>query len=145
MTPLDWDIQVNQAAQGLREVPELLVAFAALSEEEERSVLRRVNVLALQAGARDSDAAAAIVRSGVRPTRTSAVLMAKGPINIQLAKAATLPQAELSDGVRVAIALLAIADERRRRTKCASGCSHWWHKDLRDDVVLGRIRRGDIQ
>ena len=124
---------------------ELLVAFAALSEEEERSVLRRVNVLALQAGALDADATAAIVRSGVRPTRTAAVLVAKGPIDIQLAKAATLPQVELSDGLRLAIALLAIADERRRRTKCASGCSHWWHRDLRDDLVLARIRRGEIQ
>jgi len=145
MTPLDWDIEVNQVAQGLREGGDVFAAFAALSDEEKRTVLRRVNVLALQAGALDGDAAAAIARSGVRPTRTAAVLLAKGRIDIQLAKAAMLPQVDLRDALRLAIALLAIADERRRRTTCASGCSHWWHKDLGDDLVLQRIRRGEIR
>lgn len=142
MTPLDWDIEINQVSQGFRDLAEVLARFEALSDEEQRSVLRRVNVLAIQAGALDEDASEAILRSEVRPTRTSAVVLSKGRIDLQLAKAASLPRAELSDGFRLAIALLAIADERRRRTKCANGCSHWWHQNLSDEGVLMQIRRG---
>src|ERR1051325_7164914 len=99
MTSLDWDILINQVAQGVRAAAGGGATYDALSEDERRSILRRVNVLALQAGARDADAAAAIARSGVRPTRTAAVLMAAGRVDIQLAKVAMLPAAELSEGV----------------------------------------------
>jgi hypothetical protein len=142
MSGRELDIEINQVAQGLKEMSEFLATVESLAEEEERSILRRVIALALQAGAADGDVAAALDRCGVRATRTTAVLLAKGRIDIQLAKISALPRAELHDGLRLSMALLAIADDRRRRTLCANGCHHWWHRNLRDDVVLARIRRG---
>src|SRR5437868_5502273 len=110
------DILINQVAQGVQEFERIGVAFGAMSEAERRGVIRRISVLALQAGAHDADVAPSIVMSGVRLTRTAAVLLAKGRVDLQLAKIANLPGAELMDGLRLTVALLAIADQRRRST-----------------------------
>ena len=140
----ELDIFLNQAAQGICDPSSLVVTFAAFSEDEKRSALRRANLLAGQAGARDSDVPEAVIRSGVWPTRTAAVLLAKGRLDLQLAKISTLPAAELHDALKLAIALLAIADRRRRERHCAQGCTHWWHQDLRDEAFLSKIRDGSV-
>ncbi len=141
----ELDIQINQIAQGFKPAAELRAAFDLMSDGERRSVLRRINALSLQAGAMDADVPDAIKRSGVRPGRTSAALLSKGRIGLQLAKVATLPSSELDDALRLTITLLEIADARRRQERCARGCRHWWHRDLSDELVLARVRSGDLR
>ncbi|MEV5491040.1 DUF5958 family protein [Streptomyces bobili] len=34
---------------------------------------------------------------------------------------------ERRKALRLLIAVLAIADERRRERYCCDGCGHWWH------------------
>ncbi len=142
MTITDLDIRLNRAAQGIDPVAQLASAFDLWPEQVRRDALRRVVLLALQAGARAEDATAAVVTSGVKPRRTAAVLIVKADLGAQLGKIVNLPATELRDGLLLALALLAIADGRRRATRCAGGCSHWWHRDLRDEAELALVRAG---
>lgn len=142
-TTTELDILLNRAAQGIDPVPQLVSSFELWAESEQRVVLRRAALLALQAGASAEDAAAAIPASGVKARRTAAVLLARGRLDAQLDKIANLPLTELRDGLLLSMALLAIADGRRRATGCSGGCSHWWHGDLRDDAVLAAVKATD--
>ncbi|MFJ7270982.1 DUF5958 family protein [Streptomyces sp. NPDC099050] len=66
---------------------------------------------------------------GLRPTHTPAVLIVRGPIRHQLAKIIALtPLDERRKAFRLLVALLGIADERRRERFCSGGCGHWWHQ-----------------
>ncbi|MFE9846997.1 DUF5958 family protein [Streptomyces goshikiensis] len=62
----------------------------------------------------------AIRRSDLRPTPTSAVLVTHGsffhrsPVSSRTA-------------IRLLVAVLAIAAERRHARYCSDGCGHWWH------------------
>lgn len=142
MSTIEFEIALNRVAQAIDEMKELLESFDSWPDAERRSALKRTIALLLQAGARESDAPLAIARAGVSRMRTSAVVLLKGRLHIQLAKLGTLPSSELCDGLRLAISLFAIADKRRRATKCVNGCGHWWHQDLRNERFLERIRRG---
>ncbi|UUU28347.1 DUF5958 family protein [Streptomyces sp. DSM 40750] len=67
-------------------------------------------------------------RSGLRPTHTPAVLISRGRTEQQLGKIAHLTSPdERRKAFRLLIAVLAIADERRRARFCSVGCGHWWH------------------
>jgi len=82
----------------------------------------------VQARAVTEDGPESIRRAGLRPTHTPAVLIARGPIDQQLGKIAGLtPVDERRKAFRLLVAVLAVADERRRERFCSDGCGHWWH------------------
>ena len=140
MPTIDMDIWLNQLAQGIPGGERLLDAFASADEGEQRMILRRANVLVLEAGAHETDVEAAVLASRVRPTRTAAIVLGKGRLREQLARVSTLPVADLRDGLMLTVSLLSIADRRRRQTRCIGGCQHWWHGDLSDELFLQRVR-----
>ncbi|MFD3517444.1 DUF5958 family protein [Streptomyces sp. NPDC058657] len=74
------------------------------------------------------DAATSTHRSGLRETHTPAVLIARGPIKVQLGKIASLAlEHECLKAFRLLIAVLGVADERRRQFFCVGGRGHYWH------------------
>ena len=115
--------------------------FAGLSTEYKRKVLRWTNAVISQARPQPDDAVSAIAVSGLKSTLTPCVLLSKPNIGLQLAKIANLPETELINAFRLLIALLAVADQRRRESKPIDTANHWWHRDLRDTAVLDEIRR----
>ena len=135
-------VYLNQLAQGVVPAPDGEAWFAALPPALQGAALRELSMMVGQAGARDADVGPAIARSGLRPTFTPCVLLAKGPLRQRLGQAARLPADEGPKTFRLLLALLALADERRRRERCAGGCSHWWHLDLRDPAVVARLQQG---
>ncbi|WP_405559055.1 DUF5958 family protein [Streptomyces sp. NBC_01171] len=83
----------------------------------------------VQARAVTEDAPESIRSSRLRPTHTPTVLISRDRINEQLGKIAGLaPLDESRKAFRLLIAVLAIADGRRRERFCSGGCSHWWHR-----------------
>ncbi|MFG2711997.1 DUF5958 family protein [Streptomyces goshikiensis] len=75
------------------------------------------------------DAAESSRRAGLRPRYTPAVLISRGRIDQQLGKIAGLtPLDERRKAFRLLIAVLTIADARRRERFCSDGCGHWWHR-----------------
>lgn len=143
---LELEVRLNQVALGWTPLEELVSQFREWSESEQRLVLEALGYMMVQAGAADADGPSAVARSGVRATRTSSVLLAKGPLLSRFAQIRSLPKTELEDGLKLGIALFSIADERRRSTRCAGGCTHWWHGDLTDaDDVIRRVRSADLR
>ena len=118
---------LNELSQEIIPLSDGLVWFGELSPEERRAVIRELAVLCIQAGAVTEDVAASILRAKVKRTVTPAVLLSRGSLIEQLAKVGNLPDDEMEKSFKILIALLSIADARRRNVYCRDGCTHWWH------------------
>jgi hypothetical protein len=132
-------VRLNQYAQGIRPLEEATAWFAALALEQKRSFVRELAAMIGQAHPTPEDVLAAVERSGLKPTYTPSVLMTRGPFKVQAAKVAALPEQEQDRAFVLFLALLGISDRRRRDEDCAQGCSHWWHRDLSDELTVRRI------
>ncbi|MFE5492619.1 DUF5958 family protein [Streptomyces virginiae] len=123
------DVVLNELAQGLRPMSQGIAWFDALDPEEQSEALVFLRHHCVQARAVAEDGPEGIRRAGLRPTHTPAVLITRGRINEQLGKIASLaPRDERRKAFRLLVAMLAIADERRRERSCSNGCGHWWHR-----------------
>jgi hypothetical protein len=96
--------------------------FEGLSEDDRRKVLRALVLFCGQARACEDDVPESIARSDLRPTHTPAVMLTKWRFGME-----GLPAYELTKSFRLLVALLSIADTRRRALHCADGCGHEWH------------------
>ncbi|MGW7310180.1 DUF5958 family protein [Streptomyces sp. NPDC054835] len=122
------DVLLNELAQGLRPMAEGIEWFDGLSQDEQSDVLRFLSHHCMQARAVAEDAQESVRLAGLRPTHTPAVLIARGRIDMQLWKIAALkPLDERRKAFRLLVAVLAVADARRRERYCSKGCGHWWH------------------
>lgn len=123
------DILLNELAQGLRPLSEGIEWFDGLGPAEQSEVLLFLRHHCVQARAVDEDGPESIRRAGLRPTHTPAVLITRGRIDQQLGRIAALsPVDERRKAFRLLIAVLSIADARRRERFCSGGCGHWWHR-----------------
>jgi len=110
-------------------MPQGIEWFEILSAEEQSNTLRLLSHFCIQARAITEDGPESIRRSALRATHTPAVLIARGRIDQQLGKIASLtPHDERLKSFRLLIAVLAVADGRRRERFCSDGCSHEWHR-----------------
>ncbi|GAB7106792.1 hypothetical protein JCM4814A_51060 [Streptomyces phaeofaciens JCM 4814] len=122
------DVVLNELAQGLRPMAQGVEWFDGLGQDEQSEVLVFLRHHCIQARAVAEDGPESIRRAGLRPTHTPAVLITRGRIDQQLGKIAGLtPVDERRKAFRLLIAVLAIADGRRRERFCSGGCGHWWH------------------
>ncbi|MFJ8694208.1 DUF5958 family protein [Streptomyces roseolilacinus] len=123
------DVLLNELAQGLRPMSQGVEWFDSLGQEAQSEVLLFLRHHCVQARAVAEDAQEAVRRAGLRLTHTPAVLISRGRIDEQLRKIAGLtPLDERRKAFRLLIAVLAIADARRRERFCSDACSHWWHR-----------------
>ncbi|MDX3780967.1 DUF5958 family protein [Streptomyces europaeiscabiei] len=123
------DVLLNELAQGLRPMSEGVEWFDGLSHEEQSEVLLFLRHHCVQARAVAEDAPESIRRAELRATHTPAVLISRGRTDEQLGKIATLtPLDERRKAFRLLIAVLTVADARRRERFCSGGCTHWWHR-----------------
>jgi hypothetical protein len=121
-------VVINELAQGLRAIAGGLDWFDAMADSEQVAVLEEIAGYCIEARAITDDVPAAIRRAGLRPTYTPAVLAARGQLHVQLPKITDLPSDERRKAFRLLIALLGVADERRRAVFCRQSCTHWWHR-----------------
>ncbi|MFE7789732.1 DUF5958 family protein [Streptomyces sp. NPDC057460] len=123
------DVMLNELAQGLRPMSQGVEWFDALGPEEQSEALLFLCHHCVQARVVAEDGPESIRRAGLRPTHTPAVLITRGRIEHQLGKIASLtPLDERRKAFRLLVAVLAIADGRRRKRFCSDGCGHWWHR-----------------
>ncbi|MEU6312867.1 DUF5958 family protein [Streptomyces sp. NPDC047014] len=103
--------------------------FEALGPAEQSEVLWFLRHHCVQARVVAEDGPEGIRCAGLRPTHTPAVLITRGRIDQQLGKISSLaPRDERRKAFRLLVAVLAIADGRRRERCCSDGCGHWWHQ-----------------
>ncbi|MGW1807112.1 DUF5958 family protein [Streptomyces sp. NPDC002078] len=118
---------INEVAQGLRSLEDAIIWFSSLEEVEQRAVLHEIVRYSMQSHVTMDDARKGLLRSGVKPTMTPAVLIVREPILEQMGKIINLPPGELVKSFRVLLSTFAVADTRRRETECRGACSHAWH------------------
>jgi hypothetical protein len=129
----ELDLILNELAQGLRPTAWGLDWFQALPEDGRRQALDVLALWCWQAHPTDAEAAEAIAGSGLKPTHTPAVLLARGTSQHHIGTVARLrPPHEQVKAFRLLVRLLAVADERRReqcRVWFGEGpCYHAWHR-----------------
>ncbi|GGW60848.1 DUF5958 family protein [Streptomyces galilaeus] len=122
------DLILNELAQGLRPMSQGIEWFDTYGPQEQSEILLFLRHHCIQARAVTEDGPESIRRAGLRSTHTPAVLIVRGQIDQQLGKIAGLtPVDERRKAFRLLVAVLAVADERRRARFCSGGCGHWWH------------------
>ncbi|MFF9870529.1 DUF5958 family protein [Streptomyces sp. NPDC013953] len=120
-------VVLNGLAQGIRPLDRGVDWFESLAGTEQFEVLRDLAGYCIQARALTEDGSESVRRAGIRPTHTPAVLIKREHLTEQLTKIINLPQDERVKAFRLLVALLGVADERRRARFCAHGCGHAWH------------------
>ena len=135
----DQLVLLNQYAQGVRTISDGKNWFSSFSSSEQFEILRELSNLILHASANINDVNTAIKKSGLKATLTPCVLLQKENLKVQLSKVLALPPGEYAKAFALFLSLFSVADKRRRDTRCKSGCSHWWHKDLSDAEIVKQI------
>ncbi|MFB4278360.1 DUF5958 family protein [Nonomuraea sp. MTCD27] len=123
----DHLVILNELAQELKALETGIAWFSSLNPAEQGQVLRELSNYCIQAHPSQEETAESIRRAGLRPTHTPAMLITRPGLPEQLNKIIHLPQAERITSFRLLIALLGIADMRRRLQDCINGCNHPWH------------------
>ncbi|MEV6830233.1 DUF5958 family protein [Amycolatopsis sp. NPDC051102] len=126
MTLGERAVRLNELAQGLRPPAEEARWFERQDPPTRRAVLDELACYAGQARAGEEDRDEAILRSGVKPGDTAAVLLRVGPPHGRLRKICALPDYQQVPAFRLLAALFGVADDRRR-AQCGGQCSHEWH------------------
>jgi hypothetical protein len=121
-------LRLNELAQGLRPLGQGVEWFENLAADEQFEVLRGLSGFCIQARATVEDGPESVRLAGIRPTHTPAVLITRGQLRGQLTKIISLPRDERVKAFRLLVALLGVADKRRRERFCADGCTHAWHQ-----------------
>lgn len=124
----EYAVILNELAQALRPMSWGVSWFEELASEDQFAVLCDLVLYSTQAGATAEDGPESVLLAGIRRTHTPAVLITRGRLPEQLAKIINLPPAERVKAFRLLVALLAVADRRRRERYCMDGCSHAWHQ-----------------
>jgi len=121
-------LKLNQMAQGLLPWDSGVSWFIGLPSSDKKSVQRDLGFIAKQAHPRADEVDPAIAIAGLKRTFTPCVLVYKASSPEKaFHKIVSLPEAEWEKSFRLLVALLSIADVRRRAMQCAQGCSHEWH------------------
>lgn len=123
----EYELKINKAAQGMISYPEITSWFESLNEEQQIKVRAELNYCVFQAHPTSQEIEVAIQKSGLKPTFTPCVVFMSNHINEALQKNLRLPNDEWLKSFRLTLEILAVADERRRKTQCANGCTHDWH------------------
>lgn len=139
MLPIDKDILINQWIQDVKPISDLTDWYDELADTEKKELLINLVSHCRQARAVNSDGVIAVTTSGLNPRRSAGVLLSRGTSVENLNKLASLRNADGKDAFVLLLNLLKIADNRRKSEEEPGSCSHWWHRDLSDDVVLRDI------
>mgnify|MGYP001793797702 CR=1 FL=1 len=124
----DTELQLNRIAQGLVRESDGIAWFEALPPDQRQQVLHTLARICGQAHPRSDELPKAIERAQLKPTFTPCVLLEIAQVPEKgLHRILALPESEQVKSFRLMIALLAIADARRRESHCKDGCSHEWH------------------
>lgn len=139
---LEADITLNQFAQSVRPIGDLLSPFSNLTENERRVVLWHLRDLIWQSKPIDTDVELAIQDSALKPTFTPCVLLLTHRLVIGLPKVINLPDDELKKGYILLLHIFKRAylrrfeDEKRFPGK-------WWYADLSDHEFVKSLLNGE--
>lgn len=121
------ELRINKIAQGLIERQDGIAWFESCDGDSQRFILKLFRYLLFQAHPTHSDVENGIQLSGLKPTFSPCVVMLRNPFKEACNKILAMPDHELVKAFRLWLAVLSLADQRRRETDCKNGCTHDWH------------------
>jgi hypothetical protein len=128
--------KLNLIAQGRIGEPEGKHWFSGMDHAGRKEVIDTSILMLLQAKLMEGDAQAAISRAGMRPSLPQCAVLVRGDLRWadRLASVGKASVNERERAFSLLLSLFWIADGRRRSTRCANGCSHWWHHIPAEDA-----------
>jgi len=136
---IENEILINQYAQDLVGIKELLDLFSNLSPEQKKAFLNDTLFFIIQSKAIDKDIEEAILESKLKSTLTACVLLRKGVLSYNLKKLINLPDKELESVFILLLCLFKLAYKRRLLFE-KNNLNKWWYQDLSDAEILKKIR-----
>ncbi|HYE68779.1 MAG TPA: DUF5958 family protein [Anaerovoracaceae bacterium] len=134
-------ILLNQYVQGVVKRLEIVNWFSSLPEDDKRSVVKSVWLLAVQAQIVEDDIPTVTLEAGLKPTHTPVVMLSKG--NESLHKRgyglSRLSGVVLNQAFLLVLESFALAERRRKEKEGSEECNHWWHKNLADENIIKEI------
>ncbi len=121
------DLQINKIAQGFVKLQDGIDWFNAFDVKSKKGILQSISYFLSQAHPTRNEVDDGIKLSGLKPSYTPCVLLAKKPFNDAMKIIGSLPENEWEKSFILWISILSIADKRRRETDCLNGCTHEWH------------------
>jgi len=126
----DRDVLLNRLAQDAS--PQLVGAawFNQGTPADRTDALERLALFCWQAHPTLAEVELAVGRSGLKRTHTPcAILLSAQTLGHHpFRRVAELPANEQEKAFTLLLAVLSVADARRRQDHCAGGCTHDWHK-----------------
>lgn len=143
MFSIQEEVILNQYAQGIKPINELLEWYNSFDTEKKRSILVEIWSLANQAKVNEEDVENARIIAGLKVTHTPVRMLNSEalPFKSRGFKVANLKGKEQVQAFLLILNCFAIA-EQRRKSKCASekeNCNHWWHQDLSNQKLIQEI------
>lgn len=147
MFSMQEEIIINQYAQGIKPIDELLEWYNSFDIEKKRSILIEIWSLANQAKVNEGDVENARIIAGLKVTHTPVrMLYSKTqPFKNRGFKVANLKGKEQVQAFLLILNCFAIA-EQRRKSKCDAekeNCNHWWHQDLSNPKLIQEILKNN--
>jgi len=121
------DLQINKIAHGFVKLRDGIDWFNTFDLKSKKEILQSLSNFLSQAHPTRKEVDDGIKLSGLKPSYTPCALLAKKPFNDAMKIIRSLPENEWEKSFILCIAILSIADKRRRETDCLNGCSHEWH------------------
>jgi hypothetical protein len=137
---IDEELVLNRWVQGNEDDSAVLRVFSEWSKRGD-DILLSVSQLCKQASPRNEHIEVVLRNVPFNPERSACVLLSKGISSEIFFRLRSLKGRDAEDAFWVFLHLLKVADQDRKRNKCKGECSHWWHRDLSDPVVLLEIKR----
>lgn len=145
---IEDEIYLNKVSQGLEPLDGAIDWLLGQPDSRQVDILRSLAVMIAQAGVLGTDVDPAIAQSGLKstftPCRVLSAAVRRDPagnreLTSSLWTVAGLPSDERTKSFKLFVALLDIADSRRKAAE--KTCHHWWHRDLSNDDVVSEIIR----
>ncbi|WP_185230341.1 DUF5958 family protein [Teredinibacter franksiae] len=121
------EISINKIAQGLIPLEQGMEWFQSSDEETRTEIMKTLDLCIYQSHPSKEDIEKGIVASGLKNTYSPCVLIRVKPFNEVRRKVLRMSGIDQIRSFKLFVNVFSVADERRRKEQCESGCTHDWH------------------
>lgn len=122
------DLMLNRLAQDLVPIEKGRTWFEHAADADRLDILSRLAHFCWQARPTREEVGLAVERANLKKSYTPCVIVTKSvPSRHTFERVAGLPLNEQIKSFLLLVAVLNVADGRRRRESCSDGCTHEWH------------------
>lgn len=121
------EISINKIAQGIISLEQGMEWFQSSDEKTRTEIMKTLDLCIYQSHPNKEDIEKGIVASGLKTTYSPCVLIRVKPFNEVRRKVLRMSGIDQTRSFKLFVNVFSVADERRRKEQCESGCTHDWH------------------